>query len=156
MALPFSTEQFFEVLRQYNTSVWPALDPLTGLGLLAAYLAFRPRPGSDRLVAGILAALWAWMGAVYHLRFFRAINPAALWSGLAFVIQAILLLRHGVLRPGLRFRASRSPAGLIGGLLLVYAFALYPVVARSFGHLYPASPTFGLPPPSRRSAFFFG
>lgn len=148
MDLPFSTEQFFEVFRRYNSGVWPAQVLLTGLGLLAALLAFRPRPGSDRIVAGTLALVWAWMGAVYHIGFFRSINPAALAFGLLFLFQAILFLWYGVLRSDLRFRAPRSVAGLIGGSLLVMAFVVYPLLARSFGHLYPAAPTFGLPCPT--------
>jgi hypothetical protein len=148
MDLPFSTEQFIEVFRRYNQGVWPAQILLTGLGLVAALLAFRPRPGSDRFVAGTLALLWAWMGVVYHIRFFRAINPAAQAFGLLFLFQAILFLWYGILRSNLRFRAPRSAAGITGGSLLVLAFVVYPLLARSFGHLYPAAPTFGLPCPT--------
>jgi hypothetical protein len=148
VTLPFDSAQFFDVFRQYNTAVWPAQPVLTGLGLLAAVLAFRPRPGSDRIVAGILAALWAWMGTVYHLHFFRPINSAAVGFGALFVAQAIVFLWYGIARSRLRFHAPRSAPGILGGLVLIYAFVLYPLLARSLGHLYPASPTFGLPCPT--------
>jgi hypothetical protein len=148
MDLPFSAEQFFEVFHRYNDGVWPAQILLTGIGLVAAFLAFRPRPGSDRFVAGTLALLWAWMGVAYHIRFFQAINPAALAFGLLFLFQSILFLWYGILRSDLRFKAPRSVAGIIGGSLIVFAFVAYPLLARSFGHIYPAAPTFGLPCPT--------
>jgi hypothetical protein len=88
------------------------------------------------------------MGAVYHIRFFRPINPAAVAFGLLFLFQALLFLWYGLLRSDLRFQAPRSAAGLIGGSLIVFAFVAYPLFARSFGHIYPAAPTFGLPCPT--------
>jgi hypothetical protein len=39
---------------------------------------------------------WAWMGLVYHIGFFRFINPAALGFGIAFLVQAWLFLVWGV------------------------------------------------------------
>ncbi len=148
MALPFSTEQFFEIFRQYNDGVWPAQFALTGAGLCASYLAFRPRPGSDRLVSAVLAILWAWMGGVYHLGYFLRINRGALFFGVLFLLESVLLLWFGVVHPRLVFRAPRSVQGLAGGALLGFAFIIYPLLGRSFGHLYPASPTFGLPCPT--------
>lgn len=148
MSLPFSPEEFFDVFRRYNDGVWPAQFLLIGLGLAAAWLSFRPQPGSDRFVSGVLALLWAWMGVVYHLAFFRSINPGALGFGLLFLFQATLFLWQGVLRPDLVFRAPRTATGIVGGSLLVFAFAIYPLLARSFGHVYPAAPTFGLPCPT--------
>jgi hypothetical protein len=146
--MPFTTEQFFEVFRRYNEAVWPVQAVLLGLGLAAAYLAFQPRAWSDRFVVVVLAILWMWMGVVYHLVFFRRINPAASLFGILFTLEAILLLRVGLWHGRLRFQPARDWRGIAGGTLLVYGFLLYPLLGRSFGHLYPASPTFGLPCPT--------
>lgn len=146
--MPFSPQEFFAVFSRYNTAVWPAQAALLALGLLAAYLAFRPRPWSHRVVAASLAMLWMWMGVVYHLHFFRLINPAALLFGLLFLAQAALLLWRGVVRDRLRFQAPHTWRGVAGAVLIVYAFVVYPLLGRMFGHVYPASPTFGLPCPT--------
>lgn len=80
MDLPFTAEQFLNVFREYNTAIWPAQVVAYLLGLGAIGLSFRRTSGSDRLIGGVLAALWLWMGAVYHLTFFRAINQAAVYG----------------------------------------------------------------------------
>jgi Family of unknown function (DUF6064) len=76
MQLPFDEQEFFAVFARYNVTVWPAQIVLTLAALLAIVLALWPRPGSDRVISAILGGLWLWMGVVYHLVFFRAINPA--------------------------------------------------------------------------------
>lgn len=146
--MPFTREQFFEVFRRYNEVVWPTQVLLLGLGLAAACLAFRRRSLSDRFIVTALAVLWTWMGVVYHFRYFRPINPAASVFGILFVLEAILLLWSGLVQGRLKFQASRDWRGIAGGSLLVYGFVVYPLLGRSFGHLYPASPTFGLPCPT--------
>lgn len=50
MQLPFTTEQFFEVFREYNTTLWPCQCLLFGLALVAAILV-------DSRVVGLG---WAW------------------------------------------------------------------------------------------------
>ena len=74
--LPFTAEVFFSVFEQYNRAIWPVQIVAYGLGLAAVLLTFRPVPGSDRLVGAILSAAWAWIGVVYHLRYFATINFA--------------------------------------------------------------------------------
>jgi hypothetical protein len=154
MHVPFTTEQFFEVFRRYNEAVWPAQFGLYALALIAVALAARGSPRTDRIVAGILALLWLWMGVVYHLMFFRAINPAAVLFGALFVAQAGLFAWNGVFQTRLAFRPQRDWTGLIGGLFLLYGLVAYPVLGYLLGHRYPSSPTFGLPCPT--TIFTFG
>ncbi len=40
-------------------------------------LAFRENKRSGRVVSGILALFWIWMGVFYHIAYFSTINPAA-------------------------------------------------------------------------------
>ena len=55
-------------------------------------LAFRPTAWSHRAISAILGLFWLFAGAVYHLTFFREINPLAVVFGAAFVVQGLLLL----------------------------------------------------------------
>ena len=155
MRIPFTTEQFFDVFRQYNEAVWPAQWVLMIGAAVAALAALRsPSPSAGRLTSGILTLLWLWMGAVYHLGFFRRINPAAVFFAILFVSQAGLFLWLGVRQDRVRFRAHRDGAGVAGALLLFYALIVYPGLGYALGHRYPTAPTFGLPCPT--TIFTFG
>jgi len=146
--VPFSASEFLGLFRAYNHAVWPVQALLLALGLGASVAAFRQLPGTPRIVPLCLALLWAWTGAGYHLAFFRAINPLATLFGILCLIQAGLFLGYAFHPGELAFQATRSLPGLLGGLLLTYAFVVYPLLSRAFGHPYPASPTFGTPCPT--------
>lgn len=148
MDLPFTVEQFIEVFEQYNLTVWPAQILLGALGLIAVVLAARPRPHFGRIVSLILGFFWIWMGLVYHLRFFAAINPAAYGFATLFVLQGIAFLVVGAGRRDLSFRYRPDICGVTGAMLLAFALVVYPLLGLLFGHVYPASPTFGLPCPT--------
>ena len=150
MRLPFTTDQFLGVFHRYNEAVWPAQVALVLLAVAALALAARGE-GSvarGRAVAGVLALLWTWMGVAYHLAFFRAINPAAVVFGVAFVAQGAALLWYGVRRGRLAFRVPRGLRSAAGWLLVAYALVGYPLLGIALGHRYPAAPTFGLPCPT--------
>jgi hypothetical protein len=145
MRLPFTTDQFFDVFRQYNTSVWPMQIVMTAFAVVAVVLAARGR--GSRLVSSWLAAQWAWTGVVYHWLFFAGINGAArlfaaLWlaGGLAFAWNASR-------SRALSFRAHQPLHLAVGGVLVVYALVVYPIFGYLDGRIYPASPTFGAPCP---------
>jgi hypothetical protein len=148
MQMPFTVEQFFEVFQRYNVAVWPAQVVAVVDAFIAVGAALRGARRANRLAAVVLAALWLWMGAVYHLQFFRQINPAATIFGVAFLIQAAMFIWFGVVRDRLTFDPRLDPAGVLGSALMLYALAVYPMLGSAFGHSYPASPTFGLPCPT--------
>lgn len=146
MDLPFTTEQFLNVFRTYNTAIWPLHVAAYLLGLGAVGLSVRPTALSDRLIGAVLAGFWLWMGAVYHLVFFRAINPAATIFGAMFLVQGIAFLFAGTIRHDLRFTGRNDRYGWTGGLFVLYALLLYPVLGAALGHGYPQAPMFGVAP----------
>lgn len=149
MRMPFGTEQFFEVFRRYNEAVWPAqllLYLLAAVALVSAWGGASER--GSRRASTALAALWFWMGLVYHIGFFRAINPAALAFGAVFILQAGLFLWYGVRRNALVFRRPAGVRGAAALVLVCYALVIYPALGAALGHRYPESPTFGLPCPT--------
>lgn len=150
--MPFTQEQFFGVFRDYNVAVWPLQWLLDSLAVVAVVVAAH---GKHAKIANlILAGLWAWMAIVYHLAFFAAINRAAVWFGVAFLGEALLILWLGVVRDDIRFRARRDFETLLGFVLITYALVLYPSLGHLLGQRYPAIPTFGLPCPT--TIFTFG
>ena len=151
---PFTVSQFFGVFEAYNTAIWPLQWVLLALAAAAIALTLSRIRVRSRLLTGVLAALWLWMGLVYHLIFFTVINPAAAIFGVAFALEAALLIWAGLGPRHLRFAARADAYGAGGAVLLAYALIVYPLLGYALGHHYPAIPTFGAPCPT--TIFTFG
>lgn len=145
MSLPFTTAQFLDVFRQYNTSVWPMQLVLGALALAAIVAA--ARGGSGRLVTWYLAGQWAWTGIVYHWVFFARINPAARLFGAVWLAGALAFAWNALGAHPLSFRTLRPWRLAVGGSLIVYALVVYPVLGHFGGRAYPFAPTYGAPCP---------
>ena len=144
--LPFTPDQFLAVFASYNDAIWPIQIGAYQLGGLAVALLFWRPQGADRVIAGILAAMWLWTGIAYHALFFSAINKAAYLFAALFVIQGCYLIYAGVYRGRIRFGLGTGPACWIGLALVAYAAVVYPLVGIATGHPYPAMPMFGVTP----------
>lgn len=146
--MPFTAEQFFDVLRRYNLAIWPGQLALGAIGLWLMSRMSQRRITSGA-VGATLAALWAWMAIGYHVAFFSRINPMAFAFAVVFLAQAAAFLWVGVrtqrlaadVHPGTGRRAFALLAGL-------YALLGYPVLGTMLGQRYPELPTFGLPCPT--------
>lgn len=154
MDLPFTNEQFLGVFRDYNTSIFPLQFLLYLMAITALILAFKKSTSSDKIISAILSFFWLWMGIVYHLVHFSTINKAAFMFGGAFILQGLLIFYLGFLRKRLSFRFRSDIYGFTGLLFIFYALIIYPFLNIVFGHIYPSSPTFGLPCPT--TIFTFG
>jgi hypothetical protein len=148
MQLPFTVEQFFGVFRAYNGAVWPAQILLLVLAALVVIFIALRRSWSGVAVSAILAVLWIWLGAAYHLAFFARINPVAYGFGALSIVGGLMFAWHGVIRRHLEFSLGKSLHAGIGIALLVFALLVYPIWATLAGHGYPELPTFGLPCPT--------
>ena len=154
MNLPFPTAEFFEVFAAYNQAVFPVQFILIGLSLVGLYLLIRRKKEAGKYVNGFLALLWLWMAIVYHLVFFSSINPAAILFGVLFIVQGGIFLLYGFYRNRISYCIENNVYGVAGMSMIVYSILLYPLLGWWNGHIYPASPTFGLPCPT--TIFTFG
>lgn len=154
MAMPFTIEDFFGVFGKYNLSVWPLQIALYLVAGLLIVFIIRKQTYTDRLVSASLGLLWLWMGIVYHMIYFAPINRPAYLFGVIYIVQAFLFIIYGVLRNELSYRFSRDISGLWGGILILYALVIYPIMGSFFGHVYPEAPIFGVPCPT--TIFTFG
>jgi Family of unknown function (DUF6064) len=144
--LPFTHDQFLTVFATYNEAIWPAQVGAYLLGCAALiFLCWRTTHG-DRIITGIVAAMWLWTGLVYHGFFFSAINKAAYLFGTLFVMQGASLLYSGVYYHSLRFGLRSGPAAWIGAVFVMYAAIVYPLIGISAGHAYSELPVFGVTP----------
>ena len=154
MKLPFTVEQFLDVIAQYNQAVWPAQIFLNMLAVAAVIFALFKVKSYDKMISGILGAFWLWMGIVYHLVFFTDINKGAYLFGVLFIVQGLIFIFAGMINDKLSFQFKGDMYNLFGILFIVYALILYPIIGHQMGHVYPEQPTFGLPCPT--TIFTFG
>jgi hypothetical protein len=152
--IPFTVDQFLNVFEQYNVAVWPAQLFLYTIGMFVISLVLSRKSDFSRIVSLVLSLFWIWMGIVYHLWFFSAINKAAIVFAAFFVLQGILFFIAGVLKQQLTFRFTSNLYEILGNVVLVYALVVYPLLGNWLSHRYPATATFGLPCPT--TIFTFG
>ena len=148
MKTPFTLEQFLDVFRNYNESVWPLQILFFMLGVCSVFLVFFRIKADNKTISSILALLWIWTGIVYHILFFTSINKAAYAFGTLFIFQGILFLITGVIKSRLSFRFTNDLFSNSGLIFILYALIIYPILGYYSGHRYPSSPTFGLPCPT--------
>lgn len=148
MNTPFSAEQFFEVFNAYNSTVFPLQALFYALAFFTVYVSVKKTQGSGKIISLILSYFWFWMGAVYHIIFFSVINKAAYLFGAVFIMQSVLIFYFGVYKDKLSFQFAADIRGIGGLIFIVYSLLLYLFIGYITGHVYPLSPTFGLPCPT--------
>lgn len=144
--LPFTPDQFLSVFVTYNNAIWPIEIGAYLLGGIAVALLFRKPPSGDRVIAGVLAAMWLWTAIAYHALFFADINKAAYFFAALFVIQGGYLFYEGCYRGRIQFTVGSGPLAWLGLAFAAYAAILYPLIGMMTGHPYPAMPMFGVTP----------
>ncbi|MCU0332977.1 MAG: DUF6064 family protein [Ignavibacteriaceae bacterium] len=154
MQIPFSLADFLNVFNTYNQSIFPLQIVFYFIAFICIYILFTENKNSNKIISVVLSFFWLWMGIVYHLIFFSAINKAAYIFGALFIIQGILFFIWGVFKGELSFDYRKTNYNNAGILIILYALIIYPVLGYNLGHAYPYSPTFGLPCPT--TIFTFG
>lgn len=154
MKLPFTTEQFLQVFRDYNLAVWPIQVLFVVTAIAIIYFLIKRKSYSDSFINGTLGFYWIWMGLVYHILYFSSINKAAIVFGTVFIVQGIMFIYFGLFKKELNYEYQAGLKGITSVLLFLYALIFYPLLGYSAGHIYPYNPTFGLPCPT--TIFTFG
>jgi hypothetical protein len=144
--LLFSPRTYYRLIERHNLAIWPAQLLALTLGVAIAGLLHRPTRGRSRGIAGILAALWAWVGWTFVAGRYATINWAASYFAWLFAAEVLLLGWLGVATARLRFGWPRDAAGLMGGALFVGSVVLYPVLAPVLGRGWTQSELFGVAP----------
>lgn len=114
---------------------------------IAFHLILKPGKHSNKVISGILALFWFWIGVVYHWSFFASINPAARLFGALFVLQGMIFVFEGIIRDHLDFSFGKDWRSAAGIVLMLFGPIVYPTLGYFLGHTYPSTPTFDLPCP---------
>lgn len=152
--MPFTIGQFLDVMKQYNLAVYPLQILFNILALVMIFFLFKKSKLSSILISLGLSFFWLWIGIAYHLVFFTSINNAAYVFGAMFIVHGLIFFYFGVVKQTMQFELRKDWLGILGGIFILYALVIYPVLGLYFGHTFPANPTFGLPCPT--TIFTFG
>lgn len=148
MKIPFSIDEFLNVFENYNLSLWPIQLFFYVLALLAITVIFKRSFKSSKIVMSILTFFWIWMGLVYHILYFSQINKMAYLFGILFIVQGFVFLYFGVIKQTIQFEFNLNLSGIVAIVFLTYSLVLYPLIGHVVGHIYPRTPTFGVPCPT--------
>lgn len=135
--MPFSAEMLMDFFAAYNQRIWPMQWVGYALSLLALVPLVRPGKLWSRVVTGLLAFLWLWVGLVFWLE--AASQMAMLYApAILFTLQGGLFV-YALVRDRLAYGATGRVATAVGLALIAYALVGYPLVGLSVGHVYPHS-----------------
>jgi len=144
--LLFSSRTYNRLFELYHRDIWPlqVLAILGGVFMLLLLLRAQARHG--RVIASFLAAAWLWVALAFHLQRYAKINWAASWFAGLFLLEALLLLWHGVIRDRLRLVPITHRAQWLGIALFVFALLIQPFVSVLSGRAWTQTELFGLTP----------
>ena len=154
MKTPFTTEQFFYIFEKYNTTVFPFQLVIVLLAILALLLIRSNHSLKNKLIGSFLGLLWLWMGLVYHIIFFTAINKLAFVFGGFFILQGLLILINTFSKDRLNFNFSPQSKNYFGYFFILFGLFIYPLLSYFFQGSFSRTISLGLPCPS--TIFTFG
>jgi len=154
MKLPFTTEQFFNVIEKYNLTMFPFQLIILLTGLICLFLFHSKISSKDKLIGIYLGVLWIWIGVAYHLTFFTVINKAAFLFGGIFILQGLLILFYTFIKNRLVFTFTFQTKDYLGYFFLLYGLIIYPIISYLVEGSLEKTIIMGLPCPS--TIFTFG
>jgi hypothetical protein len=154
MKVPFTIDQFFNVFENYNSKLFPVQLMILLLGFIALILVHQRKSSKNILIGSFLGLLWIWIGAVYHLMFFTAINKPAFVFGGLFILQGLLFLLNTFSKAKIEYGFEGKTKDYLGYFFILFGLSIYPII----GYVVEGSAlriiSLGLPCPS--TIFTFG
>lgn len=154
MEIPFTTQEFFEIIERYNQTIFPAQIIILGLGILLVVILHSKIKSKNKIIGGSLGVLWLWTGIAYHLAFFTEINKAAYVFGALFVLQGLIFIIETFLRKKLEFDFKGTVMDYIAYFFIIFGIVIYPALIYILENSLSKTISLGLPCPS--TIFTFG
>ncbi len=155
MKIPFTTEQFFNIIEKYNSTLFPFQIVILLLGIVCLLIFHTKSAARNQLIGSYLGILWIWIGIAYHLVFFTVINKAAFLFGGIFILQGLLILHSTLIKNRLSFTFASQTGDYFGYFFILYGLIIYPVVSYFAEGSLARTIIVGLPCPSTILTFGF-
>ncbi|MEX2127106.1 MAG: DUF6064 family protein [Xanthobacteraceae bacterium] len=143
--LLFSPRVYYRLFELHNQALWPLQLLALAVGFVLVLLVARRPRGHGRLIAGLLAALWLFVGWSFFWTRYATINWAAAYVAPVFALEVLLLLAIGGLSDRLTFDRL-GVARWVGALFVAFALAVQPMLAPLLGRPWIAAEIFGIAP----------
>jgi len=144
--LLFSPRTYYRTIELYNLAIWPAQLAGLAIGLAIVALLIAKRNQRDRIIPGLLAACWLWVGWAFLYQRYAQINWVAPWFAAAFALQALLLVVLGVFAKRIVFGLPGDGKFWIATALVAIAVLGYPLLAPLAARPWTTVETFGVAP----------
>lgn len=154
MKTPFTIEQFFDVIKDYNISLFPFQLIIIILVLIGFILLFGKNKYRSNVISILLGFLWIWGGIMYHFLFFTTINKAAYIFGGLFIVQGIFFFIE-LIRGRLYFLCKRSVRHYVGYFFILFGLIIYPLISYLVKGNFDETISLGLPCPTTILTFGF-
>ena len=144
--LLFSPRTYHRLFELYNLAIWPAQLAGVAIGVAIVALLIGRHRQRDRIVAGLLAVCWLWVAWAWHYQRYAQINWVAPWFGVAFALQAMLLVGLGVFARRVVFAPAEGGRFWFSTSLFGIVVAGYPLLAPLAGRSWTTAEIFGVAP----------
>lgn len=144
--LLFSPRTYYRLFELHNAEWWPLPVFALALGLAMLFLLYRGEPRPLRWIMLVLALCWLWVAWAFLWQRYAAINPAASYFALAFMLQALLLLGLGTARQDMPAEPLPAPRRHAGLAILGYALLIHPLLGLLTGKSLSQAEVFGMAP----------
>ena len=153
--LLFSARTYYRMFELYHREIWPAQAVIVAFALALIFILRHNDEVRGRAVAGLLALSWVWVAVAFHLARYAEINWAARYFAVAFIVQAILLTWHGVIRQRLFLGQIAPSSRRIWPSLLLIVLVLETILGLSAGRSWRQLEFPGLTPDATAIATLF-
>lgn len=142
--LLFSLQAYLGLFELLNETLWPAHLFTLALGLAIGLFVLKRNVVKPRLVWGLLGLLWIWTGWHFLYVQYTAINWAAGYVALVFLLQGLLfgLFSFAPKCPDIRYTATA--AGRTAMALYLFALIGYPAATLALGRPLESVEFFGI------------
>ena len=144
--LLFSPRTYYRMFELYYDAIWPAPLIAFAVAVAIAVLLWRDDEKGGVIIATLLATSWLWVAVAFHLGRYATINWAARYFAALFIVQAALLVWHGVVRRRATVHRLGTHRRWLAPALLIAATVLPPLAGRAAGRTWSQVELFALTP----------
>lgn len=144
--VPYSRSVFFELVGQYNLSIWPAQIPVLIFAVYLIYLSIKTDTYVSQVVLPAVGLAWIISGWYFFMQNYAGINWIGRYFGYLFIIQGVLLMVSGLAVKVTFFTPQTNYIKHLLAFLLILVFLLYPLTGLFDGRSFIQLEVFALTP----------
>ncbi len=144
--VPYDRSVLFELVGQYNLSIWPIHIVVFILAIYIIYLVIKARSYASQLILQILGVAWITSGWIFFIQHYASINWIGQYFGYLFILQGLLLFISSFIPSSsfYRLETKRNKQFLVS--ILILCLLIYPLSGFIDGRSFIQLEVFALTP----------